>query len=67
MLHWSESPKKNYINWEPPVTSLKQRSFITPIPLHFVLNHGPVPITCYDKWTIEVSGLVKRPSKFTMS
>ncbi|XP_028757479.1 inducible nitrate reductase [NADH] 2-like [Neltuma alba] len=59
-------PGKNYINWEPPIT-LMNHSFITPIPLHFVRNHGPTPNTRWDDWTVEVSGLVKRPAEFTMN
>ncbi|KAK4276776.1 hypothetical protein QN277_014884 [Acacia crassicarpa] len=57
-------PVKQYINWEPPVTGL--HTFITPIPLHFVRNHGPTPVNRWHDWTVEVSGLVKRPTKFTM-
>ncbi|KZV48947.1 Nitrate reductase 2 [Dorcoceras hygrometricum] len=40
--------------------------FITPVPLHYVRNHGPVPKSSWSEWTVEVSGLVKRPMIFTM-
>nr|AHM76763.1 nitrate reductase [Morus alba]AHM76764.1 nitrate reductase [Morus alba] len=57
---------KHPFNSEPPLTRLMHHGFITPVPLHYVRNHGAVPRASWDDWTIEVTGLVKRPTKFTM-
>ncbi|KAG2701026.1 hypothetical protein I3760_06G024300 [Carya illinoinensis] len=57
---------KHPFNSEPPLTRLMHHGFITPVPLHYVRNHGPVPKARWEDWTIEVCGLVKRPSRFTM-
>uniref|UniRef100_P36859 Nitrate reductase [NADH] n=1 Tax=Petunia hybrida TaxID=4102 RepID=NIA_PETHY len=57
---------KHPFNSEPPLARLMHHGFITPVPLHYVRNHGPVPKGMWDDWTVEVTGLVKRPMKFTM-
>ncbi|XP_018849615.2 nitrate reductase [NAD(P)H]-like [Juglans regia] len=57
---------KHPFNSEPPLTRLMHHGFITPVPLHYVRNHGPVPKARWDDWTIEVCGFVKRPGRFTM-
>ncbi|GER49225.1 nitrate reductase [Striga asiatica] len=57
---------KHPFNAEPPLTRLMDHGFITPAPLHYVRNHGPVPRATWDDWTVEVTGLVKRPARFTM-
>ncbi|KAJ0085097.1 hypothetical protein Patl1_08432 [Pistacia atlantica] len=57
---------KHPFNSEPPLTRLMHHGFITPIPLHYVRNHGTVPKATWDDWTVEITGLVKRPSRFTM-
>ncbi|CDP19741.1 unnamed protein product [Coffea canephora] len=57
---------KHPFNAEPPLTRLMHHGFITPVPLHYVRNHGPVPTATWDGWTVEVCGLVKRPMKFSM-
>ncbi|CAA0827861.1 Nitrate reductase [Striga hermonthica] len=57
---------KHPFNAEPPLTRLMHHGFITPAPLHYVRNHGPVPPATWDDWTVEVTGLVKRPARFTM-
>ncbi|XP_028757496.1 inducible nitrate reductase [NADH] 2 [Neltuma alba] len=57
---------KHPFNSEPPLTRLMHHGFITPVPLHYVRNHGAVPNARWDDWTIEVCGLVKRPAQFTM-
>ncbi|KAK6938463.1 Moybdenum cofactor oxidoreductase, dimerization [Dillenia turbinata] len=57
---------KHPFNSEPPVTRLMHHGFITPVPLHYVRNHGPVPKARWEDWTVEVCGLVKRPTLFTM-
>ncbi|KAI4337766.1 hypothetical protein L6164_016142 [Bauhinia variegata] len=53
-------------NAEPPLNRLMQYGFITPVPLHYVRNHGPVAKGRWEDWTVEVCGLVKRPTRFTM-
>ncbi|XP_047342490.1 nitrate reductase [NADH]-like [Impatiens glandulifera] len=57
---------KHPFNSEAPLTRLMHHGFITPVPLHYVRNHGPVPKLSWEDWTVEVTGLVKRPGKFTM-
>ncbi|KAL0349645.1 UNVERIFIED_CONTAM: Nitrate reductase [NADH] [Sesamum radiatum] len=57
---------KHPFNAEPPLPRLMHHGFITPVPLHYVRNHGPVPKAVYNEWTVEVTGLVKRPMRFTM-
>ena len=53
-------------NSEPQLTQLMNHGFITPDPLHFVRNHGPVPKGDWKDWSVEVTGLVKRPTRITM-
>ncbi|KAA8546358.1 hypothetical protein F0562_002903 [Nyssa sinensis] len=57
---------KHPFNSEPPLARLMNHGFITPVPLHYVRNHGPVPKGSWEDWTIEVCGLVKRPAQLTM-
>ncbi|KAG6736723.1 hypothetical protein POTOM_060388 [Populus tomentosa] len=57
---------KHPFNSEPPLARLMHHGFITPVPLHYVRNHGPVPKATWQDWTVEVCGLVKRPARFTM-
>ncbi|XP_066327777.1 nitrate reductase [NADH] 3-like [Miscanthus floridulus] len=57
---------KHPFNGEPPLPQLMRHGFITPAPLHYVRNHGPVPRGDWATWTVEVSGLVRRPARFTM-
>lgn len=57
---------KHPFNVEPPLQRLMHYGFITPVALHYVRNHGPVPKGTWNEWTVEVCGLVKRPQKFTM-
>lgn len=70
--HWIERNSslvrltgKHPFNSEPPLIRLMQHGFITPVPLHYVRNHGPVPKARWEDWTVEVCGLVKRPAQFT--
>ncbi|KAJ1400597.1 Riboflavin synthase-like beta-barrel [Sesbania bispinosa] len=57
---------KHPFNSEPPLSRLMHHGFITPVPLHYVRNHGPVPKAQWEDWTVEVCGLVKHPARFTM-
>ncbi|CAL4967210.1 unnamed protein product [Urochloa decumbens] len=57
---------KHPFNSEPPVPRLMAHGFITPAPLHYVRNHGAVPKADWSTWTVEVTGLVRRPCKLTM-
>ncbi|CAO2202192.1 unnamed protein product [Urochloa humidicola] len=59
---------KHPLNCEPPLPLLARHGFITPAPLHYVRNHGAVPRAGADwsTWTVEVSGLVRRPASFTV-
>lgn len=57
---------KHPFNCEPPLARLMHHGFITPAPLHYVRNHGPVPKADWDNWTVEISGLVRRPLRLTM-
>ncbi|KAL4308129.1 hypothetical protein GQ457_01G027850 [Hibiscus cannabinus] len=57
---------KHPFNCEPPLNRLMHHGFITPVPLHFVRNHGAVPKASWDDWTVEITGLVRRPMKLTM-
>lgn len=57
---------KHPFNSEPPLPRLMHHGFITPVPLHYVRNHGPVPRARWEDWTVEVTGLVTRPTCFTM-
>lgn len=51
-------------NTEPPLTDLYDQGFLTNENLHFVRNHGPVPV-CEDHeamdWKFTVDGLVEHP------
>jgi nitrate reductase (NAD(P)H) len=57
---------KHPFNSEPPVPRLMAHGFITPVPLHYVRNHGAVPKADWSTWTVEVTGLVRRPARLTM-
>lgn len=57
---------KHPFNSEPPVPQLMQYGFITPVPIHYVRNHGSVPRADWSTWTVEITGLVKRPIRLIM-
>ncbi|EHA8587600.1 putative sulfite oxidase [Cocos nucifera] len=57
---------KHPFNCEPPLTRLMHHGFITPVPLHYVRNHGAVPRADWDTWTIDITGLVRLPTRLTM-
>ncbi|EEC83712.1 hypothetical protein OsI_29540 [Oryza sativa Indica Group] len=57
---------KHPLNCEAPLARLMHHGFITPAALHFVRNHGAVPRGDWSTWTVEVTGLVKRPMRLTV-
>ncbi|XP_022993179.1 nitrate reductase [NADH]-like [Cucurbita maxima] len=57
---------KHPFNSEPPLDRLMRHGFITPAPLHYVRNHGPVPKADSSNWTIEITGLLENPTTFTL-
>ncbi|CAM8942381.1 unnamed protein product [Rhodiola kirilowii] len=57
---------KHPFNSEAPLTRLMHHGFITPVPLHYVRNHGAVPKASWDTWTVEIIGFVKNPIRLTM-
>ncbi|THU66226.1 hypothetical protein C4D60_Mb05t11910 [Musa balbisiana] len=57
---------KHPFNCEPPLARLMHHGFVTPVPLHYVRNHGAVPKADWGTWTVEITGLVKRPVQLTM-
>ncbi|CAL9099680.1 unnamed protein product [Musa acuminata var. zebrina] len=57
---------KHPFNCEPPLAQLMHHGFVTPVPLHYVRNHGAVPNADWGTWTVEITGLVKRPVQLTM-
>ncbi|WOL13745.1 hypothetical protein Cni_G22523 [Canna indica] len=58
---------KHPFNSEPPLGRLMLHGFITPVPIHYVRNHGAVPKADWDTWTVEITGLVNRPVRLTMN
>jgi nitrate reductase (NAD(P)H) len=56
-------------NVEPPLSDLYNEGFLTSVNLHFVRNHGLVPV-CEDNdmldWEFTVEGMVKNPIKMTL-
>ncbi|KAK1264033.1 Nitrate reductase [NADH] 1 [Acorus gramineus] len=58
---------KHPFNSEPPLDRLMHHGFLTPSPLHYVRNHGPVPRSSWSTWTIQVSGpALRRPALLSM-
>lgn len=53
-------------NCEPPLHSLFDQGFITPVSLHYVRSHGRVPQLSWDTHKVKVCGLVSDPREFTM-
>jgi hypothetical protein len=46
------------LNAEPPAGMLVEAGLITPAPLHYVRNHGPVPRLHWDTHLVSVCGMV---------
>lgn len=61
MLHLLQFP----YNGEPP-KRLTTSQVITPNSLHFVRNHGGIPLIDRDKFELKLDGLVKKPKKYTL-
>jgi sulfite oxidase len=61
MLHLLQFP----YNGEPPKGLLTAEP-VTPNPLHFVRNHGGIPIIDKDKFTLTLDGLVANPKVYTL-
>ncbi|KAK4494266.1 hypothetical protein PRZ48_014564 [Zasmidium cellare] len=61
MLHLLQFP----YNGEPP-KRLTTAKAVTPNNLHFVRNHGGIPLIDEEKFSFDVDGLVNNPQKFTM-
>lgn len=61
MLHVLKFP----YNGEPPKRLVTDKD-ITPNPLHFVRNHGGVPIIDVEKYSFVLDGLVAKPRSFTL-
>ncbi|KAJ5632846.1 hypothetical protein N7490_009185 [Penicillium lividum] len=59
MLHLLQFP----YNGEPPKRLVTSKA-ITPNPLHFVRNHGGIPIIDKDKWDLSLDGLVNNPKTY---
>jgi nitrate reductase (NAD(P)H) len=56
-------------NCESPLTLLYKQGFITPANLHYVRNHGAVPVIHEDEilnWTISIEGMVEKPYTITI-
>lgn len=61
MLHLLQFP----YNAEPPKRLVTAKQ-ITPNPLHFVRNHGGIPLIDKDKFSLSLDGLVANPQSFTL-
>ncbi|KAG0094032.1 hypothetical protein BGZ93_009399 [Podila epicladia] len=57
---------KHPFNCEPPVSLLFSKGFITPTPIHYVRNHGPVPQLSWDTHVLSIEGLVNTEVSLTM-
>ncbi|KAJ5756878.1 uncharacterized protein N7511_007060 [Penicillium nucicola] len=61
MLHLLQFP----YNGEPPKRLVTSKA-ITPNSLHFVRNHGGIPIIDRNAFELKMDGLVKTPKKYTL-
>ncbi|KAG0363822.1 hypothetical protein BG005_005644 [Podila minutissima] len=57
---------KHPFNCEPPIPLLFSKGFITPTPIHYVRNHGPVPQLSWDTHVLSIEGLVNTEVALTM-
>lgn len=54
------------LNCEAPISRLMAAGFITPVSLHIVRNHGPVPKLDWKTHKITIKGLVNKQIELTM-
>lgn len=54
------------MNVEPTPSDLLSKGFITPVSLHYVRNHGPVPKCTWRDHRVTINGLVENPLTLTM-
>ncbi|RUS31622.1 hypothetical protein BC938DRAFT_477430 [Jimgerdemannia flammicorona] len=57
---------KHPLNAETDTRQLVEFGLVTPNPLHYVRNHGPVPALEWETHTVIVDGLVSNPREYTM-
>ncbi|CAG8551332.1 16789_t:CDS:2, partial [Acaulospora colombiana] len=57
---------KHPFNAEAPLSLLIKEGFITPTPLHYVRNHGPVPKLSWDTHCVIIDGLVETSLNLSM-
>ncbi|KAJ3556959.1 hypothetical protein NPX13_g10025 [Xylaria arbuscula] len=62
MLHLLQFP----YNGEPPKRLVTAHE-VTPNPLHFIRNHGGIPIIDPESWFLRLDGLVREPKKLTLA
>ncbi|KAK5047320.1 hypothetical protein LTR84_006842 [Exophiala bonariae] len=62
MLHLLQFP----YNGEPPKRLVTDKA-ITPNSLHFVRNHGGIPLIDKDQWSMTLDGLVANPRTFNLA
>lgn len=62
MLHLLQFP----YNGEPPKRLVTAKA-ITPNSLHFVRNHGGIPVIEKEKWRLEICGLVACPREYSLA
>ncbi|KAI0969643.1 sulfite oxidase [Xylaria arbuscula] len=62
MLHLLQFP----YNGEPPKRLVTEHA-ITPNPLHFIRNHGGIPIINPASWFLRLEGLVREPKKLSLA
>jgi sulfite oxidase len=62
MLHLLQFP----YNGEPPKRLVTDKA-VTPNSLHFVRNHGGIPLIEKDKWKMDIDGLVKNPKTYNFA
>ncbi|RIA92042.1 nitrate reductase [NADH]-like protein [Glomus cerebriforme] len=57
---------KHPFNSESPLPILMEQGFMTPTPLHYVRNHGPVPKLSWDTHRLVVDGFVSKTLNLSM-
>lgn len=54
------------VNAEPPLDKLME-NFITPQPLYYIRNHGPIPEINVEEYRLVVNGMVDRELEFNLN